>query len=128
MKSLLMLWFVTVAGVTGCWLFDEDDNYLVHPLRTLDLDVVEVSSHGVTFTFHSQLPDPCYEHYRTHIEHRDAEVLVTVYARRDGSLICPCVVEDISWPIDVSVPSVGTYLFRFWETDSTTVDTTLYVP
>ena len=128
MKRILILWFVIAVGVAGCSLFDDDDNYLVHPLRTLDIDVDGMWSHGATFRFHSQLPDPCYEYYRTDIERNAVGVLVTVYARRDRSLFCSCEVVDVFWNIDVQVPTSGTYLFRFWETDSATVDTTLFVP
>ena len=126
MRILLVL-LLAAVGFCGCALFDDDD-YLVRRLGAEDIDITELTDHGVIFTFHGQTPDPCHEHYFNDIVRNDSEILVSVYARREKRLICACVVTDIAWPIDVAVPWSGTYLFRFWQSDSTTVDTTLTVP
>jgi len=54
--------------------------------------------------------------------------LITIYGQQERDANCTQAFIEFDAPVNIQIPSAGTYTFRFWETDSTTLDTTFAVP
>ena len=88
---------------------------------------VNISGRYISVIVRCVVPEPCWTFARTDRSKSGNIFAVTVFARRTTNDPCPQVLSSIDAPFDAAVESPGSYSFRFWRHDGTTLDTTLTV-
>ncbi len=105
----------------------ENDDYQIQQRGVSQIDSIWVTQSSVICSVFAWTPDPCYDFDHHTLEKDGKQYLISIYTRHDGSAICPCVVWSISPRISIPKPAPGEYLIRFWQSDSSTLDTLIKI-
>jgi len=81
----------------------------------------------VQFTVVCWVPEPCWRYARSNVKFFGQFVAIGVYVQRTTSEQCAQVLTSIDVPVNITVPSAGTYTFQFTRLE-TTADTTMTIP
>lgn len=115
--------------ILGCSLFTEEEriDYIEAVVSVDSIRVEKIVDKGVGFTAFCTVSDPCWEFWKYDKDIIEFDVYIKIYARRDSRLFCPQVIWSIEVPLFVRVGSFGRYHFHFWQTDSSSLDTTIVI-
>jgi hypothetical protein len=108
----------------GC---TENDDYQIQQHSVSRIDSIWVTQSSVICSVLVWTPDPCYDFDHHTLKKEGNQYLISIYTRYDGSAICPCVVWSVSPRITIPKPVPGDYLFSFWQSDSTSLDTLIKI-
>ena len=113
----------------GCSLFQEDDEieYIEAVVGVDSIHINNISNMTVWFAVFCTVGDPCWEFWKHDESKIGSDIYVKVYARRDRSLVCLDVIGLIKVPLIINVGSAGDYYFHFWQTDTSSLDTTISI-
>lgn len=102
--------------------------YLAVPVDSIA--VGQVNGSGAGFIARVGWRNACGEFSHNVITRDGNTFTVTVIGKEyiSPATACAQVETSFSAPVSVPLPGPGTYTFRFWRTDSTTLDTTLTAP
>lgn len=127
MNLLKCLSLITVVAFAGCLIDSDEKLQDSKPVSAYQIKNATVSDRTISLTVSCETPNPCWSF--THIQHtRSANTYtVRVFARSTTNDPCITIVGSIDAPFNVTLESPGSYIFRFWRYDGTTVDTTLVV-
>lgn len=89
---------------------------------------VNVSTRTISLLVDCQVPDPCWKFFRTDYNRSDMTYNAKIFAIPTGETVCPDVIGHVYAPLEVTVSGPGSYTFKFWRYDGTTLDTTVVVP
>jgi hypothetical protein len=119
--SILLL----VTTLSSCSVFEEDD--ITRPIPVDSISVKNILSLTADFTASNFCGSMCWA--KTYFEKtiNGNNVYIKTFAVVDGSKICPDVCVYAETPVSISLPSAGSYVFHFWRSDSTSIDTTLII-
>lgn len=117
-----------MVAIAGCLINSEEKLPDIIPVSANLIKNANVSGRTISVVVVCETPNPCY--CFTHTEHsRSANIYtVKVFARLTTNDPCIHIVGSIDAPFNVSVEGPGSFTFRFWRDDNTTVDTTLVIP
>lgn len=101
-------------------------------LRSLKAPVISVKeinarNNIVSILAVASWSDGCgsFSHYSVNSNNKD--ISIVIYVNKPSELACPAVMISFDAPIDIVVDGAGDYNFHFWQTDSTSLDTTFTV-
>ena len=92
-----------------------------------NIKAANVVGRSASFTVVCTVPEPCWRFVRSEITSSGNIVTATMIAQRTTKDPCLQVLVNIDAPATVTVASAGTYVFKFWRNDGSTVDTTLTI-
>ncbi len=123
MKKIFFLLLAVL--VSACSIFE--DNEMRRPISVDSISVNSISNLTANFTATNFCGSYCWEktYFEKSISGRD--VFIKTFAVSDGSTVCPDVCVEYQTPINISLPSSGSYTFHFWKSDTSSIDTTLIV-
>ncbi len=123
----MRLCFVLFIGITaaGCGFLTSDEENKDRLASIDSISVVSITELSAKFNLYATVPDPCWL-YARHTEYRDdKEYTYRVYILRKENSDCPQVLTTLTFPMELWVPSKGTYTLRFHQTDTITLDTAI---
>ena len=123
MKTIAHLFFAII--LSSCTNFEEDE--IKRPIPVDSISVNNITNLSVDFTASIFCGSLCWKN--TYFEKRisGSEVFIKTFAVLDGSSVCPAVCVDYQTPINISLISAGSYTFHFWRSDTSSIDTTLFI-
>lgn len=124
LKQLMAKIIIFAFFLTACV---NDSNITVSKIPSVKFKRVIVTDGLASFAVICGVSCPSYVYYNYENKIVDEEYLVSFYARLDGQDVCPAVGYTIEVPFVVFIPDPGTYKFHFWQSDTTTLDTTLII-
>jgi len=126
--EMLGVWII-LSMLFGCSIFPTDTEYSYYPMRpysVLDIESGERRT-PIVFRLSSSLNTPCNEFSHSDIVQNYHDILVRFFQREEKDIHCTQVGVDtvITWGY---IPlSAGQYRFHFWQSDSTSLDTTVLI-
>jgi len=104
-----------------------ESNYSEPKAGIIRVENVTIESNKILLTAIASWSNGCgkYSHYTASLT--DNDIAVTVYGQNPTESACPTVMIEFEAPIEVVIDGTGEYNFSFWQTDSTTFDTTITV-
>jgi len=90
--------------------------------------VTSKSASAVSLVAQASWHNGCGYFNRADVVSQANSFLITIYGQQERDANCTQAFIEFDAPVNIQIPSAGTYTFRFWETDSTTLDTTFAVP
>ena len=126
-KSILFLFaFFLVAG---CDTVDETQpsQNIEEQSSVLTYSVVSKTASAVTFKIVAGKPSSCGDYSRSEISIADSVVFVKVFHQYPKGVGCLAVLSSYDAEIIIpNLPSRNNYTFKFWVTDVSTKDTTVF--
>lgn len=119
--------FIAFILITfNCNLFKDKDWIIMpaHPYEVVILDTVQLGQ-DISFEVICEVGDPCLMFSHLDINSQDYEVFVKTYAKRDPGAYCVMVVDSIKAIGSFKPTFEGNYNFHFWQTDTSSLDTTV---
>ena len=113
---LFLLFFVS-----ACNLF-EPDKSIVAPLSASKINSIKITGKQVTVNVTYFLPNPCWHYYKTVNSNNDTVFTSKVFGKYNGEL-CIQVVSSFEHSQQINFSTRGEKLLRFWQNDSTFLDT-----
>lgn len=127
---LIIACFLTaVSALSGCSIFGDGTDWIYSPMYPDSLTIsgsMRVND-SILFELDSFLSTPCDEYSHAELKRDANDIYVRFYQRRDKSTMCITVIvpTQISWSYTPLMP--GDYRFHFWQSDTTSLDTTVTV-
>jgi len=123
LKYLLIL--AAALVFYSCSVFEDDEITYTIPIDSIS--VKNISNLKVEFTASNFCGSMCWK--KTYFGKRVSgnDIFIKTFAVVDGSTACPAVCVYAETPINITLPSAGSYSFHFWRSDTSSIDTTLIV-
>ena len=125
MKKALLLF--TMVVLFGCIADSGDDLPTPRAVEVYEISNIESQGTSITFTVLCQTPEPCWAYSHHENTNTSSVYLITIYAQRTTNDPCLQVLSSIEVPISVTVPNSGEFIFKFWQNDEATLDTTITI-
>lgn len=105
---------------------NENDFSRIQPFAAAEIENIEINGKQVIVTAVYGTPTPCWYYYRTENTNNDVVFTSKVYGKDDGD---PCIQVLGSFKHDEKIifSSSGEKTLRFWQNDSTYLDTTITI-
>jgi len=103
---------------------NEPDHSMISPLKAIKIDSVQIKGKQVTTTVTYLIGTPCWYYYKIESSNNDNVYASKVFGKYDGE-ICVQVVSSLKHTEQVNFLTSGTKDLRFWQNDSTYLDTTI---
>jgi len=104
-----------------------DDQYTE---RVSPVESIRMASKGasrVTFTAYASWGSSCGSYSRAEVGTTDSAFTIKIYGKEPKNAVCLAVMTTFEAPVTVFLPSPGAYTFKFWRSDSTSLDTTFTI-
>lgn len=124
MKYLFFI-IVPLILVQACDI-NEPDNSMISPLSAIKIDSVQINDKQVTTTVTYSIGTPCWYYYKTESSTGNNDFTSKVFGKYDGEN-CVQVVSSLEHTEQVNFLTSGTKELRFWQNDSTYLDTTITI-
>jgi hypothetical protein len=124
MKNIILSLLLIVIGCTSS---TDSNNTLSGPITANRIKSVQISNHTITFLVNCTIPEPCWEYARTDQAINGFEVNLKIFGKRATNDPCVQVLSSLDAKTTTVVPTSGRYIFHFWSTDDTSIDTTIVV-
>jgi hypothetical protein len=124
MKATLAVMIFASVSMLGCK--DDPAETLPSPewVSVSSIKSVSVTNRTLSFTVVCVVSESCWRFARIENQASGQSVMIFVYAQRTTNGPCAQVLTSIDAPGSFTVPSAGTYTFRFKRLE-TTIDTTI---
>ena len=106
---------------------NEPDNSFISPLSASKIDSLIIEGKKVTITTSYTLPTPCWYYLKTESTNDNNIYTSTVFGKYDGE-VCIQILSSLQHTEQVFFTTKGDKQFRFWQNDSTYLDTTITLP
>ncbi len=118
---MLLLFFV------GCNIFDNNDEHLTLPSYVNSAMVTSTSSSQVSFIAKASWHNGCGRFARADVTQNGLVFQIIVYGTQKKNDICTQAFIEFDAPVTIHIPSMGTYTFKFWRSDTSSFDTTFTI-
>lgn len=110
---------------TSCEQTEVISDDIVARAPVLSVSVSSKSNSHVQFTAVASWHNGCgsFSHFTAVL--KDSDFLITVFGKQPKDAFCTQAFIEFDAPVEITVPQSGTYRFSFWQSDSTSVDTTI---
>jgi hypothetical protein len=105
---------------------NEPDHSMISPLTAFKIDSLQISGKQVTATVIYTIGTPCWYYYKTESSNDDNTFTSKVFGKYDGEN-CIQVVSSLKHTQKVNFLTSGAKDLRFWQNDSTYLDTTITI-
>jgi hypothetical protein len=103
---------------------NEPDNSMISPLPAIKIDSVQINGGQVIITATYGISTPCWHYFRTESSNDDNVFTSKVFGKYDGE-ICVQVLSTLKHTDKIKFFTFGAKELKFWQNDSTYLDTTI---
>ena len=112
--------------LSGCSsVGDDTSETIVDPVGIAKIDSVSQKDRSVWIRVRGSWPNGCGTFSRMKSSQDGRSYRIKMYGEQPRGAFCTTNFVPVFGEWETTVPEAGTYTFRFWQTDSTTLDTTL---
>ncbi|WKZ70902.1 MAG: hypothetical protein QY331_06520 [Melioribacteraceae bacterium] len=122
--SILITFFFISCNVND---FDDSNNLVTAAVSAERIINLTIEENSIIVDVVYSTPTPCWDFDRVEQSQNDTIFTAKVFARSDGSQICPQVIDSILVKHSIIFQSGGDKILRFWRYDSTYLDTTITI-
>jgi hypothetical protein len=124
MKKLI---FYLLLVFTGCTTSTDNNNLLSGPISANRIKSVTALDQEVNFIINCTIPEPCWKYLRTDQEISGFNINMKIIGQRITNDPCLEVLSSLDAKPTIIVPQTGIYTFHFWNTNETSIDTTVVI-
>lgn len=106
---------------------NDSERIITSPVPAQKIDKIIINGNALIAEVVYTTSTPCWVYDRVEKSQNDTIFTAKVFARSDGSLICPQVIDSILVKHSIIFQSGGDKILRFWRYDSTYLDTTITI-
>ncbi|MCZ7604024.1 MAG: hypothetical protein C4543_06070 [Ignavibacteriales bacterium] len=127
MRNLISI-LITFVFIS-CNVNDTNDSerIITSPVPAQKIDKIIINGNALIAEVVYTTSTPCWVYDRVEKSQNDTIFTAKVFARSDGSQICPQVIDSILVKHSIIFQSGGDKILRFWRYDSTYLDTTITI-
>ena len=118
---------LTALLIINCSKPADDGDYIEWPSETTHQRITAKTSSSISFIAQAAWGNSCGSFSRSLIIKTDSTYVIKIFGKQPKSAICLAVMSSFDAPVTINIPSSGTYTFKFWQSDSTSIDTTLTI-
>lgn len=125
-KNFAPLCFAAVMFcVSGCGLFEEE--FDIQPAPVARFEVKEMTGRRITFSVTCSWPNGCgrYSHFTSDLAGNQYNVKIFGVQPRPAA--CTQEIIDFSAQVKITAPVSGIYEFHFWQSETTSLDTSFVI-
>ena len=105
---------------------NEPDHSMISPLTAFKVDSLKINGKQVTAIVTYTIGTPCWNYYKTESNNDDNVFTSKVFGKYDGET-CVQIVSSLKHTEQINFLTSGTKDLRFWQNDSTYLDTTITI-
>ncbi len=124
MKKLFFI-IVPLIVMQACNI-NEPDHSMISPLTAFKVDSLKINGKQVTAIVTYTIGTPCWYYYKTERNNDDNVFTSKVFGKYEGET-CVQVVSSLKHTEQIIFLTSGTKDLRFWQNDSTYLDTTITI-
>jgi len=126
-SGLCLLLMIQVTLISGCSLPDAGDQHIVQRSPVVGISRIERSDTSATVAVVAVWPNICGVFSHNVVERDGHSFSVEVFGEQHGGGACGTALKEFESVVTIVIDEPGLYLFCFWQTDSTSVDTIVAV-
>lgn len=113
-----------VIFVFGSCNTNENELVFIGPVSAVKIEKIQIDGRQITITVAYGIPTPCWHFYTSESTNNETTFTTKTFAKSNGE---PCIQVLWSFKHDEKIifPSAGEKNLRFWQNDSTYLDTTI---
>ncbi len=127
MKNYQFLLFVLLfsLGISACQNLTDEGEIVTGKSPVVTISSTNKSSNKVSFIVKASWYNGCgsFSHFTS--SQTDSTFYITVYGRQPKNATCTQAFIVYDAPVDITITGLGKYRFKFWQSDTTSVDTTI---
>lgn len=127
-NRLPILTLILLLITAGCIFDSGEDDYRYGVVSIDSVAVLSVQERTVFFACYSEVSDYCWQVHRFLSNRQGNDIFITVEAKHQEGVQCATAFKTLESPVYFEVDAPGAYSFHFWQSDSSTVDTTFAIP
>lgn len=82
---------------------------------------------SVTFTLRASWPNSCGQFSHADVGQAGSLYSIKIFGKQPADAVCAQVLSSFTTSLTIELPAPGAYRFRFWQSDTTNIDTTFVV-
>ena len=122
--------FLFLVAISGFLLnacdTNENDYSEVKPFAVSKIENIQINGNQVKVTTSYGIPTPCWYYYKTESQNFRDTFISKVFAKYDGEM-CIEVIGSFNHEETISFSGNGNKTLRFWQNDSTYLDTVIVI-
>jgi len=103
----------------------EDVAYYEGPATVYKIEILGLTNKKIELIAYGGVPTPCHYYLTTELSQENNDYYIKIYSRYEGEP-CIAVISTIEVPVTINVQS-GEKVFHFWQSDTTSLDTTITI-
>ncbi|MCF6271142.1 MAG: hypothetical protein L3J41_15625 [Melioribacteraceae bacterium] len=122
--KIIFLLLTFLVSLTSCDSVESEPSNIL-PMPTTQIDKVEANGNIVKITVTVTTPDPCWNYYKTNSSENNNQYIAKIFTQPTGANVCPTVLWSFSREETIYFSTNGEKVIKFWQNDSTYLDTTI---
>ena len=127
MKNYQFLLLVVLFSlcISACQNSTDEGEIIIGKSPVVSISSTNKSGNNVSFIVKASWHNGCgsFSHFTS--SQTDSTFYITVYGRQSKNAICTQAFIKYDAPVDITITGLGKYKFKFWQSDTTSVDTTI---
>jgi len=123
--SIIVISFIFVFLSCQNLSDEKNEEIITQKAPVLSFAVSSKSNNAISFKTKASWYNGCgrFSHFTS--TKTDSTFYITVFGTQSKNAICTQAFIEFDAPVTVSISGRGNYTFKFWQTDSTSIDTTI---
>ena len=122
--KIVSLILLVVFIISACESVEPDTSEK-YPLPAIKIEKIEVENYNVVSTILVGTPTPCWHYFQTEKSQDDFVYTAKIFGKYDGQPCLQMTGSFIREEVTITFLSSGVKTLRFWQNDSTYLDTTI---
>ncbi len=123
MKAIFFLSILLIVFSSCDTVETDPDN--IQPMPVSKIEKIEIVNNSVNILFTVSIGSPCWGYYQTKSSNTENTFVAKIYAKLLTTDPCPTVMSSFTREETIYFSSRGEKNIRFWQNDSTYIDTTI---
>jgi hypothetical protein len=111
-----------------CSFPNEKSENVIHVSPVTSINNVIVRQENITFNIRARWPNSGGNYSHSEINKLDSYYYIKIYGYEPSDAVCLPVLSSFECIVNIGIENSGKYHFSFWQSDTSSLDTTINVP
>ncbi|MBI9070851.1 MAG: hypothetical protein JEY94_04600 [Melioribacteraceae bacterium] len=125
LTGLLGLSIISIFIMVSCDLTNLGDEDVFRKVPVLKITSIKRDAGKIEFEVNASYPNGCGSFSHSEWTQRVTNIDVAVYGKQKDGATCTDAIITIKGKVELNEPVSGSYTYHFWQSDSSSLDTTL---
>lgn len=127
-KQFIFIFIMAAMILISCSKTTELEKWEIRKMPTDSISIGQKTDTTIFFTARSWGSNGCYVYSHNEVNRIGSNVNITIYGKYPTEAYCTMALISIYTQMQIYVPKPDTYYFHFWNSETSSYDTTIITP